>query len=173
MVGSRPLRIPQEHVFPIEDGIGELADPVAENHQTGMACQFDVELDMAVPEDEVVDVGMVLNIVFGKEHKVFLVITHIVDVVRFLVLDIAVLSPCQSETDAPTGMEGGEQPLAYLVMEDGTDHLERSVGVAHAVTMGKEELLTVDLRGLWLLMQDDPTFLLRYSYAQMSWLPVK
>ena len=70
-----------------------------------MAGEFDVEFDMAVPEDKIVDVGMFLNILLGKEHKVFFVFTHVVDIVRFLMLDIAMFGPSESETDTPTGME--------------------------------------------------------------------
>ncbi len=55
-------------MFAIEDSIGELADPVTENHQTGVACEFDIELNMAMTEDEIVDVGMLLDVVFGEEY---------------------------------------------------------------------------------------------------------
>ena len=65
----------KEHVFPIIDCIGKLSYPVAQNHHAGFmactldgACQIDVKLDMAVTEDKVVDIGMLLYVLLGKEH---------------------------------------------------------------------------------------------------------
>ena len=58
-------------------------------------------------------------------------------------------------------MQTREEPLAYLVMENGTDELKRLVGVAHAVTVSQEELMAIDLGGLGLLVQDDATLLLQ------------
>ena len=46
-------------------------------------------------------------------------------------------------------------------MEDGTNHLERLVGVAHAVTMSQKELMTIDFSCFRLLMQNDTTLLLQ------------
>ena len=74
-------------------------------------------------------------------------------------LDIAMLGPCQSKADAPTGMQRREEPLAHLVVEDGTNNLKRLIGVAHAVAMSQEELMAIDLGSLWLFMQDDATLL--------------
>ncbi len=125
----------QEHVFTIVYRIGKLANPVAQNHQTGVSRQFDVQFDMAMAEDEVVDVGMVLYILLGIEHQMLLVLAKIEDILPLLMLDIAMLGPCQSKADAPTGMQRREEPLAYLVMEDGADELKRLVGVTHAVAM--------------------------------------
>ena len=124
-----------------------------------MPLQVDVQLDMAMSKDKIINIRMVLDILFGKKHQVLLVFTHIGGLVRLLVLDIAMLSPCESERDAPTGMEGGKEPLAHLVMEDGTNHLKRLVGVAHAIAMSQEELLAVNLGGLGLLVENNATLL--------------
>ncbi len=102
----------QEHVFTIIDSIGELIDPVAQNHHTGLMSfcfcrtrQLDVELNMTVSEDEIVDVGMLLNILFSIEHQVLFILAHIKRLITFLVLDIAMFGPCQSEAHAPTRMQ--------------------------------------------------------------------
>jgi len=70
-----------------------------------MAGEFDVEFDMAVPEDKVVDIGMFLNILLGKEHKVFFIFAHIHRLIALLMLDIAMLGPSESESDAPARMK--------------------------------------------------------------------
>ena len=61
----------------IEYGIGELADPVAENHKARLLGEHQVEFDVAMTKHEVIDVRMGLEIVFGKENKVLFVFTHI------------------------------------------------------------------------------------------------
>ena len=135
----------QEHVFPIVDGIGELTDPVAQDHEACVARQLDVELNMAVPKDEVVDIGMLLHILLGIEHQVLAVFTFIHGIIVFLMLHIAVFGPRLTNADAPSGMDIGEQPLAHRIVEDGTEHLERTVGVAQTVAVGQEELMAVYL----------------------------
>lgn len=45
-------------MFSVVDGIGELADPVAENHHTGALGELEVELDVTVAVDEEVYFGV-------------------------------------------------------------------------------------------------------------------
>jgi hypothetical protein len=54
-------------------------------------------------------------------------------------------------------MQRREEPLTHLVVKDGTNNLERAVRVAHTITMGQEELMTVDLGGLGLFVQHHAT----------------
>ena len=93
-----------------------MADPVAQDHQPRMAGQLDVQLDVPVAEDEIVDIGMLLDILAGKEHQMLLVLTEEDGIVLLLVTDVAVTGPCQSEADTPAGMQVGEEPLAYTVV---------------------------------------------------------
>lgn len=149
----------QEQVVAVVDGIGELVDPVAQNQQARVAFQLHVQLDVAVAEDEEVDFGMVGHVVAGKAHEVLLLLTREDGRVGLLVADITMLRPRHAECDAPPGMQGGEQPLAEPVVEDGTDELERRVGVAQSVAVGQEKFMAVDFGGLLLLVQYDATLL--------------
>ena len=91
----------KELVFPIIDSIGELTYPIAENHESSLvsaicvrAWQINIKFNMAVPEDEIVDIRVLFNIVFGEEYQMFLVFAEISHVVSFFMLDIAMACPC-------------------------------------------------------------------------------
>ena len=98
----------EEHVLAVIDRIGKLRNPVAEYHQPTVARQLDVQFNMAMTEDEIVDIGMLLDILLGEEHQVLLVLTQIHGIVLLLMFDIAVLGPQLAEADAPAGMQSGE-----------------------------------------------------------------
>ena len=54
----------------IEDYVGELRNPVAKDEQTGVMAEHEIELDVAMTEDEVIDVRMSTEIVLSVEDKV-------------------------------------------------------------------------------------------------------
>ena len=61
-------------MFTIVNSIGELTDPVTQNHHASLMTsafdrtwQLDVKFDMAMSEDEVVDIRMLCDILFGKD----------------------------------------------------------------------------------------------------------
>ena len=59
----------EEKVLAIEHGIGELRNPVTENkHPTG-ALEHQVEFNVAMTEDEEVDVGVRAEIILGKDDE--------------------------------------------------------------------------------------------------------
>ena len=58
-------------------------------------------------------------------------------------------------------MKGREKMLAKAVMEDRANDLERLAGVAQAVAMCQIEYLSVELYGLWLLVEYDTTLALQ------------
>ena len=110
---------------------------------------------MAVSEDEIVDIRVRLDVLFGKEHKMFLVLSHVVGFIHFLMFDVAVLCPSQSKTDSPAGVDVGESPLTETIVEDGPNEFERLVRIAHAVTMCEEKLMAIYLCCLGLLVEDN------------------
>ena len=63
-------------------------------------------------EDEEVDVRMRLDILLGEQHQMLAVLPQVYRLVRLLMFDVAVLCPSQSESDAPSGMQIRERPLA-------------------------------------------------------------
>ena len=54
-------------------GIGEKGDPFTEDEEARFTAEHEVKLDVAMSEDEVVDFGVALEVVFGKEDKPLLV----------------------------------------------------------------------------------------------------
>ena len=123
----------------IEDGIGELADPVAEDeHATGVG-EHEVELDVAMTEDEVVDVGMGGQILLGIEDEMFAVLTEIRRVASVAMADAAVACPGEAEAHTEVRMEPTEEPLAKGAVEDGAYDAELGVGVAESVAVTEVE----------------------------------
>ena len=62
-----------KHVFAVPYGICELAYPFSENDEACVAAEEQVKFDVAVAEDEEVDVRMALEVVLCIEHETFLV----------------------------------------------------------------------------------------------------
>ena len=116
-----------------------------------------------MPEDEIVDVRMRLQILLGKQHQVLFVLTHIRRFLTIHALHPTHLSPLQSEPHRPTGMQRAEQSLTGTVMEDTLEHLEFFVRITQSVAMSHEEHLSPDLRGQRLFMQDHPTLLFQVT----------
>ena len=52
----------------VVDDITELTNPVAKDNHTGLTGQLQVNLDVAMPVNELVNVGVVLYIALGIEH---------------------------------------------------------------------------------------------------------
>ena len=50
-------------------GKGEKGDPFAKNEEACFTAEHEVEFDVAMSEDEVVDFGVALEVIFGKEDK--------------------------------------------------------------------------------------------------------
>ena len=66
-----------QQVVSVVDDISEVADPVAEDNHPCLFRQLEVEFDMAMAIDEVVDVGVILDVSLGIEHQMFAVLSHI------------------------------------------------------------------------------------------------
>ena len=134
-------------------GIGEVAYPVAEYHHSRLLRQLQVKLYVAVAEQEVVNVGVVLDVLAGEQHEVLPALSHIGRFLAAFALHAAVPGPLQAEPYAPTGVKGREKVLTQTAVEHGANHLELRVGVAETVAVGKEEHLSVDFGGERLLVQ--------------------
>ena len=65
-------------MFAIVDHVGELTDPIAEDDDARLLGELLVDLDMAMAVDEVVHVGVILDVLLGIENQVLLVVAHIV-----------------------------------------------------------------------------------------------
>ena len=148
-----------EEVLAIPDNVGELRDPVAKHEHTRLFRQLEVDLDVAVTIDEIVDVGVVLDILLGEEDEVFAALTHVGELFAIGTLQTTLLGPVQAEPHAPAGMEGREGPLTGAVVEDALEQLETLGGIAQTVAMRQEEDLAIEFGGLRLLVEDDATLL--------------
>ena len=95
-----------EEVVTIPDNVGELADPIAQDNHSGFLGELEVDLDVAMAIDEIVDVGMILDVLLREKHEVFAVLTHIGRLLVVRALQTAVLGPVQTEPHAPAGVEG-------------------------------------------------------------------
>ena len=61
----------------VKHSVGEERNPIAEDGHACRAAEHKVELDVAVSEDEVIDVGVRLQLVLGINNTVLLVLAHI------------------------------------------------------------------------------------------------
>ena len=65
------------HHFTIENSVGELPDPVAENHEATRAGEHEVKLYVAMSEEEIIHVRMRLEVVLGIDDEMLLVFAHV------------------------------------------------------------------------------------------------
>lgn len=64
-----------EEVLTVVDHIGELADPVAQDDDAGFLGELQVDFDMPVTVDEIVYVGMILDVLLRVEYEGLAVFT--------------------------------------------------------------------------------------------------
>ena len=101
----------------VKHGVGEELDPVAEEDDTRAVGEHEVVVEMAVPENEKVDVGVILEIGLGKEDEGLFVLALEGRFATVFALEATVFGPLQAETYAPTRMEGGKEPLRHAIVE--------------------------------------------------------
>ena len=99
---------------------------------------------MAVPENEKVDVGVILEIGLGKEDEGLFVLALEGRFAAVFALEAAVFGPLQAETYAPTRMEGGEETLRHAIVEEGAEEGETTTLDAETVAVGEVENLVGD-----------------------------
>lgn len=128
----------------VEHGVGEELDPVAEQYDAGAAGEHEVVVEMAVPENEEVDVGVILEIGLGKEDEWFFVLALEGRFAAVFALETAVFGPLQAEAHAPARMEGGEETLCQAIVEEGAKEGEAATLDTEAVTVGEEEYFVGD-----------------------------
>ena len=141
-------------MFAIKHGISELPYPVAQNHQSGLFAQHQIQFDVAMAEHEVIYILVALHILFGKAHQKLLLFAHIRLFLAIGTFQSAVLRPVQSQRQSPARMDGIQKALAGAVVEHFLQKLELLVWVAQSVAMGKEKYLVVNLNGLWLIVHN-------------------
>ena len=154
-----------EEVVAIPDDVGELSNPIAKDKHSGLFGELEVDLDMTMAKDEIVDVGVILDVFLGEEHEVFAILAHIG---RFLIvgtLQPAVLGPVLAEPHAPTGMERRESPLTGAIMKNTLDKFEALIGITQPVAMCQEEDLAIKLSGLRLLVEDNTALLFQITVS--------
>ena len=131
----------------VKHGVGEELDPVAEQYDAGAAGEHEVVVEMAVPENEEVDVGVILEIGLGKENERLFVLALEGRFAAVFALEAAVFGPLQAEAYAPTGMEGSEDTLRHAIVEEGAEEGETTTLDAEAVAVGEVENFVGDLDG--------------------------
>ena len=93
-----------EEVVAVPDDVGELGNPIAKDKHSGLFGELEVDLNMTMAKDEIVDVGVILDVFLGEKHEMFAILAHIGWLLIVDTLHPAVLSPVQAEPHAPTGM---------------------------------------------------------------------
>ena len=100
---------------------------------------------MAVPENEEVDVGVILEIGLGKEDEGLFVLALEGRFAAVFALEATVFGPLQAEAHAPARMEGGKETLRQAIVEEGAKEGEAATLDAETVTVGEIENLVGDL----------------------------
>ena len=90
----------------IVDDIGEVGDPVAEDDHPRLLCQLQIQLDMPMSVDEIVYIGMILDVFFRIEHEMFALLSHKCRLLAVGSFHARMFGPVQSEPHAPARMHG-------------------------------------------------------------------
>ena len=130
-------------MFAIIHDIGELFYPVAKNDDASLVAESKVEFDVAMPENEVIDLWMLLQILLCEDNERFFVLS----LIRFFLtmLYAAMLSPIEAETHSPIRMKPTKRPLTELIMKETSQALELLVVVSKPISMSKIERLVAYL----------------------------
>ena len=102
----------------IEFGVGPLFETIAEDDDTAAGRDLQVEFDMPMTEDIVVAVGVLLLLIFGKKHQLFLILSFVRTGVGDL-FEAAFLRPLVAELVSPSRRQRSEAEL----QEGGTEDL--------------------------------------------------
>lgn len=143
----------------IKYSIGAELNPVAQNEQSGLARKHEVEFDMTMPIDEVIDVGVRLEIFLGVDDERLLVFTLISRCPLLLVFQPAMLGPFKAELQAPAGGYTGKQPLQHGIVKHAAQESELAVGVTQPIAMSQIEEFALDIYSHRFIMHDDTTLL--------------
>ena len=66
-----------EEMVTIPDHVAEMTDPVTQDDHARLLGELLVNLDMAMAIDEVIDIGVILNVLLRIEHQMLAILTHI------------------------------------------------------------------------------------------------
>ena len=83
-----------------------MGDPVTQDNHTRFLRQLKIDFDVAMAIDEIVDIGVILDVLLGEAHEIFAVLTHIRQFLTIRTLQATVLGPVEAEPHAPARMEG-------------------------------------------------------------------
>ena len=65
-----------KQVFAVVNHVGEVTDPIAEDDNACLLGELQVNLDVAMTIDEIVYVGVILNVFLSVENQMLFVFTH-------------------------------------------------------------------------------------------------
>ena len=150
-------------MFAIKHGIGELPYPVAQNHQSGLFAQHQIQFDVAMAEHEVIYILVTLHILFGKAYQELFLFAHIRLFLSVSTFQSAMLSPVQPQSHSPARMNRIKEALAGMVLEHSFQKLEFLVWVTQSVSMCQIEYFIVYLYGLRLVMYGNATLFLQVA----------
>ena len=134
----------QRKIFAIENTVGKMVDPVAEDDHTGTSGSAERVIDqhMAMAENEVVDRARMLGEILAAVGDERLLLA---EKLRAVVGEVARMArPPVGEGDSPAGMDGGIEPLGKTAAEGGADGAEQRWQLAQAVAVAEEEMLPLD-----------------------------
>ena len=108
----------------VQHGIREVGNPVAEDEDTALTREHQVELDVTMAEDEIVDglLGMLLHVLLGKDHNRLLVLAH--EVGQIIAIDTRMAAPAMTYGRGNVGMYPAADHLAETIVEEARHQLQ-------------------------------------------------
>lgn len=143
----------------VENRVGEVVDPIAQNKYAGCGGEHEIQLYVPMAVEKEVDGGMLLEVILGVSHQVLVMFAHVVGVSAFFAFHAAVLGPTQSQLHAPARVYHGKEAAQQTTVEEATQASKSFVGIAQTIAMSQIEFLSHDFEGLGAAMDDDTTFL--------------
>ena len=129
----------------VEDGVGELGNPFAEDDEAAGGREGLVGQDVAVAHHEIVYGGVDVAEVFYGEYGLRLGVDAEESGDVAAVVLAVFCAPPVGEAYGPPGMYGGVETLAESVAEQAADEAESGAEAADAVAVGEEEFLAHNL----------------------------
>ena len=129
----------------IKHGIGAEVYPLAQDEQAGLTREHEVKFDVTMTVDEIIDVGVRLQIFLGIDDKRLILLAHISGRSLTFVLEATMLGPFQPKLYAPARVNASKQTLQHRIVEHGTKEQELAVLVAKSITVSEVEELTLNL----------------------------
>lgn len=129
-----------------------MRNPVAQNKNPGIACQHQVEHDMAMAKDKIIDMFVLAQILLGENNKMLSILAH--ELGKFIAIQPRFATPPMGKTRREIGMNPTESTLCPPAMEETRHETIATIVIAQTIAMSQIELPALQADHLGRVMND-------------------